>query len=469
LTTVNTLPTGLKLDVVFVIADGPSMAGWQSVLASQLPELISATPCPHRGAPPSLHVGVISPDLGLGVAAGAIAGCSPTGDGAMFRYQPEGMCTDSTLDPSATFIFSTSGQQNFSAPDDAAESGVTKVFDCIAQLGDGGCAFGQPLAALDRALGADGASPPAANQGFLRPDAYLAIVIISNQDDCSAAPGSTVFSTDTSTFGPLVPYRCNHTGHRCLDPSGNRVAPPIVPPDTVTDVDGVPTLQLTQCQPDDLDGSLTPVSKIVADIKSLKPDPDHQILAMGIIGPPTPYAVQWVMDSSGGGTLVPRVAPSCGTEAIDGSGTFAEPSVRLTQFINAFPNSTTTSICDSDFKAALLSLCAGSEVAPRPLCIPASAQMFTDEQGRSYPDCAFSEHLVTAGWAQDFPLPSCAVAATGAECWSTEPDAGLPCLGDGQPVTLVNQPTGSDPADFSVTVTTSCQVSASVNGEACSP
>jgi hypothetical protein len=41
----------------------------------------------------------------------------------------------------------------------------------VAQLGAGGCGFGQPLAALDRALGADGQPPLAANAGFLRPDA----------------------------------------------------------------------------------------------------------------------------------------------------------------------------------------------------------------------------------------------------------------------------------------------------------
>src|SRR3990167_8457413 len=48
--------------------------------------------------------------------------------------------------------------------------------------GGGGCGFEPPLAAMRAALG-----PLAANAGFLRPDAALAVLILADEDDCPVA------------------------------------------------------------------------------------------------------------------------------------------------------------------------------------------------------------------------------------------------------------------------------------------
>src|SRR5262249_45008431 len=61
---------------------------------------------------------------------------------------------------------------------------------------------------------------PAENQGFLRPDAYLVIVMLTNEDDCSAAPGVPLFETAVnrdmaSQLGPSQNFRCNEFGHTC--------------------------------------------------------------------------------------------------------------------------------------------------------------------------------------------------------------------------------------------------------------
>ncbi|HEY6476914.1 MAG TPA: hypothetical protein VI456_10060, partial [Polyangia bacterium] len=329
-TTTYTTAVNNDLDLVFVIDDGAAMAGWQAQLAAQLPLMAMVAKCANCPTPSGLHIGVVSSDLGLGAALNAaVPGCSAAGDGGQLRSQPEATCTDTTLDPSATFISDDGDERNFSTPDDASGSGLGKVFQCIAQLGAGGCGFGQPLAALDRALGADGQPTPAANAGFLRPDAYLGIVIISNRDDCSVPAGSTLFSDDPAQ-GPLTHYRCNHGGHLCRDANGNEVAPPIDPPAAAATVDGAPTLSLTDCESSETGGDLAPITKIVADIKSLKPDPDNQILISAIVGPPSPYAVQWAANASSGGAAWPAVAPSCGTENADGSGAFGEPGIRIT-------------------------------------------------------------------------------------------------------------------------------------------
>ena len=466
------------LDLVFVIDDGPAMAGWQAKLATQLPALMKAlqsTP-----SPIGLHVGVISSDLGVGAATNVgIPGCTLSGDGGNLRSQPEGMCSDTTLDPSATFISEVGSTRNFTAADDATESGAAKVLQCIAQLGDGGCGFGQPLAAVARALGADGQPPPPENAGFLRPRAYLGIIFISNQDDCSAPAGSSLLSlTNPSAndladpLGPLTHYRCNHAGHLCVDSRGDQVSPPIEPSAGATSVDGVPTLALTNCQSNEGDGALTPVSTFISQIKSLKPDPDNQILVSGIVGPPSPYAVEWLPQAGGTvpGELWPRVAPSCGSEAADGSGAFGEPAVRLSQFLNGFRNGVLGSVCDDSYTEALEVLTALGEGDFKTYpCVPSEIRSKTDSAGNPYPDCVVTEHLTTSdGNTQEFVLPPCATVEAGAACWSVG-SAVAPafCPAGSQLFTVTNEPVGPDSSYLDARSDISCQLMPPADAGSC--
>ena len=74
-----------------------------------------------------------------------------------------------------------------------------------------GCGFEHQLASIDRALGADGQGPaPATNLGFLRSEAYLGIVMLTNEDDCSA-PASNV---------PLPVYSLNDGMQSISNPDG---------------------------------------------------------------------------------------------------------------------------------------------------------------------------------------------------------------------------------------------------------
>jgi hypothetical protein len=464
-TTHFTTAVNNDLDLVFVIDDGPGMAGWQAKLATQLPLLIKAVQS--HPEPIGLHIGVVSSDLGVGAVTNVgIPACTVSGDGGSLRSQPEAMCTATTLDPSATFISEIGSTRNFTAADDATESGAAKLFQCIAQLGDGGCGFGQPLAALARALGADGQAPPRENAGFLRPNAYLAIVFISNQDDCSVPAGSSLFSLSDPAAndladpqGPLIHYRCNHTGHLCADSQGKQVSPPIQPPADAVSVDGVPTLSLANCQSNEAEGVLTPVSKFVSEIKSLKKDPDHQILVSGIVGPASPYTVEWLPQAGGAapGELWPGMTPSCGSKAADGSGAFGEPAVRLSQFLNAFPNSVLSSVCDESYTPDLRALTSRSEEGQHPPCVPSDIRSKTDAMGNSYPDCVVTEHLTTAdGEGRQFILPACATVAPGSACWSLG-DAAV-CPAGSQLFTVSNEPIGPDTSSFAANQEISCQV-----------
>jgi hypothetical protein len=453
--TTFTTKVNQSLDLVFVIDDSAAMAGWQAQLAAQLPILARVGRCADCPTPSDVHIGVVSSNLGIGAALNAaIPGCSAGGDAGQFRSQPEGTCTDTTLDPGATFISDVGQTRNFSTPDDAAATGLGTVFQCIAQLGADGCEFGQPLAALDRALGADGQPPPAGNAGFLRPDAYLGIVFITNRDDCSAAPGAALFSADDTADGPLTHYRCNHAGHTCRDGNGNSFAPPLDPPAAATTVDGGTTFPLAICESNE-SGGLLPVSKFIADIKALKPYPDNQIGVSAVIGPPTPYAVEWVASAASGGAAWPRVAPSCGTEDADGGGAFGEPSVRISEFVNSFQNSAQMSICDDSYAQALTPFVTKLADLIVPPCVPANLQTRTDSAGNSYPDCVVTERLTTPDSTQEIAIPPCAGAPAGSACWSLAPSTY--CSAGGQTLVVTNEPIGPDPANYNAFLDISCQ------------
>jgi hypothetical protein len=375
-------PFGNDVDVLFMIDDSSEMTEMQIKLHDALPAFVTALVGLHT--PPSLHLAVIDSDMGAPGDSTSALGCTTAGDRGVFQFaatsvatlNPPVTCTDTTLLAGETFISDVPMMVSYTAPDPGT------VLQCIALLGDKGCGFEHQLASIDRALGADGAGPePAANVGFLRPSAYLVIVILTNEDDCSAPAVTTIYSLNgfqqniANPDGPIANYRCNggpRGAHYCQDPAnGNAwVVPPLNPPADAQGTSTAPTLDLANCvdneQPPTGTGSsaLTPVSKFVSDIKSLKPDPDNQIVVAAIAGPAAPYTVLWAPEVGGlntkPGELWPEVMHSCGAIGAGSAvnpkatqnttdGSFADPGVRIAQFVNAFPNSVLGSVCDPSY------------------------------------------------------------------------------------------------------------------------
>jgi hypothetical protein len=86
-------------------------------------------------------------------------------------------------------------------------------FTCIASFDGDGCGFEQPLLALHKAL--DGTV--AKNAGFLRPEAFLVVVVLTDEDDCSAGD-PRVFDPSReaeTTLGPFASFRCTRYGVAC--------------------------------------------------------------------------------------------------------------------------------------------------------------------------------------------------------------------------------------------------------------
>jgi hypothetical protein len=440
-----------NVDLLFMIDNSSSMTSMQQKLAVQLPMFVQQLEKLPNGLP-NVHIAVVSSDMGAPGDATNAVGCTLAGNAGEFQFMPGAVasCTSTTLDPGATFISAVDGNKNFTDP-------IGDVFQCIAQLGDQGCAFEQQLASIDRALGADRLDadgkpqPPASNANFLRKDAYLGIIILTNEDDCSAPADTTIYSfnnrgqTINNPDGPIANYRCNggpRGGHICTDPSGNRGTPPLNPPPTASG--DPPVLNLTDCQDNETGSSaLTPVSEFVSDIKRLKDDPDHQILVAAITAPAEPYGVTWVKpnpppSAAQANELWPQVMHSCGAQDGDDVNpmatqhttdkSFGDPGVRISQFVKAFPNFYLGSICDSNYQASMTAIATVLGRLLTPACI--SGSIAQDEHGQ--PACSVTNHLTNAsGDAMDLPVPNCAENGNTAPCWTLQSDP-TSCPGGGQ-------------------------------------
>jgi hypothetical protein len=393
----GTLTTGRKVDVLFVIDDWASTTSPQQKLLVQLPIFMQVLEALPDGLP-DLHLAVISADMG---------GCgTANGDDGVFKAAPQGACLDTTLQGNATFVADdvNGATKNFSGAD------LATVLECILPLGASGCGFAQPLAAVARALGADGQPAPAQNAGFLRDDADLAIILLTNQDDCSAPAGSDLYSTSSSRIsdplGPRSEYRCNEFGHLC-----GGVAPPRLSPNPD---DLSTTLSLDHCESNE-DGMLSAIGPLATEIKNLKADPST-ILAVAIVAPPTPYTVTWAAPPTGVDTQPwPTVEHSC--VSANGDNSYGDPAVRTTQWIASFgDNGFVESICDNSYSSSLSQIAGKVGLLLDPRCITGAIQPDSDGQ----PACTVSEHVTEGGGVTTHVVPVCAANSGAAPCWSLE-------------------------------------------------
>lgn len=434
LTATVTQKVNNNIDLIFMVDNSSSMTSMQQKLASQLPAFMQVLQQLPNGLP-NVHIAVVSSDMGApGDQTTAIA-CTANGNNGQFQFQVGAaatMCNSTTLAQGATFISDVDGQKNFTDP-------IESVFQCIAQLGASGCGFEHQLASIDRALGADGSPPPDSNANFLRDEAYLGIVLLTNEDDCSAPSNTPLFSLNggkqsiSNPLGPIANYRCNQYGHLCKDSTGAMITPPLTPPGNASG--NPPMLNLTDCVSNDAGGqdNLTPVSKFINDIKALKPDPNNQILVAAITAPADPYTVEWVPPASPppgtSGEIWPQVMHSCGAQGGDDvnpkaatfttDGSFGDPGVRITQFVNAFPNSVVASICDSSYRSSMTAIATKLGALIKPNCITGKIQ--NDSNNR--PMCAVTNHLTDGnGNKTDVVVPNCDENGNSAPCWSLNTD-----------------------------------------------
>lgn len=291
-----------QLDMVFMIDNSPGTAK-VGKMYQQFSKLLVALKDPVDGTLPDLHIALIDSDLGTGGAyqSGSCAvktlpdgSKSPFGD--LGRFQMLNSPQQCMVDSGALFLEYKNGSPvNFPANGD-----ITTVFVCLASnLGFYGCGEEHQLQAFEFALAARGVGNEEQQQKFLRRAAVLALIFITDEDDCSAAMNDGMFGDKPELRGESASLRCATRGHECGGrklteaPPGYPTVAPFSHPfadcrartDTcpnVTDGDkeGTDTSVPTACSP------LKNIKRMADEIKALKDDPEHQVLVAGIFGWP---------------------------------------------------------------------------------------------------------------------------------------------------------------------------------------
>jgi hypothetical protein len=303
-----------QLDLLFVIDNSNSMGEEQLSLTTAFPELVGELD-DGAGGLPDLHLGVVSSDLGIG---GFVAGdCQGAGDDGLLQNAPRRNCDA----PDGRYLVDVA---EGSGRDRNYTGSLGDAFACIAELGDRGCGIEQHLAAMKRAL--DGSRPE--NAGFLRPGSFLGVIILADEDDCSASnpllfdPSFELDDID-SIYGNFTSFRCTEFGVTCDGQTLPRTSG-----------------SYASCR-SRADSPYLYAPAVHADfLRSLRP-PTHLFVA-SVAGPSSPFAVRMSNDR-------PLLEPSCTSASGE-----ADPAVRLNELTAGFgDHGAQVSICSDDLRARM--------------------------------------------------------------------------------------------------------------------
>jgi hypothetical protein len=227
---------------------------------------------------------------------------------------------------------------------------MTDTLSCLAAVGVSGCGFEQPFEAMYLALDADTTSE---NKGFLRDSAHLAVLVVADEDDCSASKPDVIFDPDEaedgidSALGFWHSFRCFEFGIQC-DMGGRGLGP------------------RNDCvQREDDRSMLHAVSRYTGFLEALR---DPRKLTVATIGGPFDGSVEVQFDSQNR----PELKPTC----TDSTGMGATPGIRLKAFTRHFNSPADmeiwayTSVCMNDFSMALHGFAEAIIGAMNPYCTP---------------------------------------------------------------------------------------------------
>lgn len=376
-----------NVDILFVVDDSPSMKEEQDSLRanfSRFIRILDAIP----GGRPNVQLGVITPNLG-----------STAFDGT--KAPSFGACTESGGERGELRTLGAGGPRFLR---DVARTGggrdtnytgtLESAFAQLATVGIAGCGIEQHLEAMKRALDNN-----ALNAGFVRDDAYLAVVVIADEDDCSLA-NRALWDGDRSaqSYPDTVNFRCTTEGVAC---------------------DGAPFDQATGprigCHPREDSSVIAPIERYVDFLKSKKRDPRDVIVA-GILGDPEPFEI-----TTKPGTSTRVLGRSCTYTGPTGEQ-FAFPAVRTADFLEQFPNNTRATICEADLSAGLQQIAVLLARTIVDVCFDyhlADADPHTE--GMQY-DCSVTEvrRRPNAPDEQLRTIPRCGTGAL--PCWRIEAD-----------------------------------------------
>jgi hypothetical protein len=273
-----------KLDVLFVIDDTGGTSDFRFHLRNDaaMQPFFDALAAGRDGLP-DLHVGIVTSDSGIGQVA---AGCTVDGDDGLLQAAGNGTC------PLPDDLYIIDSVRPDGSPWRNYSGSLGEVFGCMLPTGLG-CAFERHLESMWRAL--DGHRVE--NAGFLRDDAWLAVVIVADEDDCSALDEAVYDPSQTELtdpLGPLASFRCTEFGVMC---------------DGMTIARGEATYQV--CEPRG-DSYLHHPQHYLDLLQALKPD--GRLFVAVVAGDIAPFAIG--LDQEGH----PDLLPSCGAAGLAAIG-----------------------------------------------------------------------------------------------------------------------------------------------------
>ncbi len=364
-----------QVDLLFVIDNSGSMTEEQQKLEIELPNLVKILTTgefdgtvdgePDFQPVKSLHLGVVSTDMGTQGAFDSVPGpvCDGKGGDGILLRDVSAVKADAEECQGLTI----EAYQVYEAPDNDADieteaARVANQFSCVATLGTTGCGLEQQLEAMLKAVTPANSEEVSfvegdghgtnSNKGFVRDDAVLAVIQVTDEEDCSATKaGRKLFLP-----GPGDAYN---------GPDENFTGQPV----------GINfKCASAQDSPDDPEGLLQPTQRFVDGLRALKPLNPERVIFAAIAGiPQTAEGPDFqngdVQDfdkilampemqilpgpdenEDGAITVNALPKPSCVTDA-DGS---ASPARRFVEVAKGFgENGVVLSICSSSYQSAL--------------------------------------------------------------------------------------------------------------------
>jgi hypothetical protein len=467
-----------QLDMVFMIDNSPSMAPKVSKLAQQFPKLLAALKDPNDGRYPDLRVAIIDSDLGTGGAYQS-GSCGPTASpdasksfGDLGNFQMRGAVGCGANADALWLDYYAHGR----LPSYDPTMDIGQVFACLAgNLGASGCGQEHQLQSFEFALAAQNlhqSQSGGLQNAFLRPQAYLGLVILSDEDDCSAATSATnggMFGDKPELRSESTSLRCATRAHQCNGVNLTQV-PPGYPSSAKFEASFADCAARTDSCPNATDGNaatdtsgpttcspLKDIHQLAQEIKALKAYPDDQIMVAGIFGWPrtgangqpdmanAKYKIDLVPgprpeDADNQQGQVWDYWPVCydpdhepydpATFDVDAWGWGAQGGLRISAFIDEFGvNGLKSSICERDFTRAMQPF--GDTIATKlqNLCIDAKLMDVDPVTPGLQPDCRVVYRVPevdsTTGKVtfteSSQSLPICRAGATAdtitADCW----------------------------------------------------
>jgi hypothetical protein len=325
-----------EVDLLFVVDNSPGMLEEQGLLARALPEFLQEIQR-SSGAPPDVRIAFLSSDLGAAMYIDRA--CRYPGDGGRFLVSGD-LGQPCGLQEGHEWIHLAPGLQPQNLTDGKS---VPEVLGCLAQRGQKGCGYEQHLNALSRAVATDRARPP--GQRFLRDDSVLGLIVLADEDDCSALGGrETDFYNEMAAMS--FSYRCSAWGHYCDDGKSIEKREISMP---LARCGHLPTFSLPPFEPIVRGGPLLDVWTSMREIDLYK---YGRVVASAIVGWPLPgteESATYRVTRNRYDEL--ELAPICTS-----SHGPAAPALRLKGFVESFHGGRVYSICEEDYTGHLTAI-----------------------------------------------------------------------------------------------------------------